>query len=91
MKDSSRIVMAALTQLAVAVILAIGNTSLAQLHGGDRLGTVHFPAACNPVVQEKFDRAVALLHNFVFPDTIKAFTAVVQEDPSCAMGTGALR
>jgi hypothetical protein len=27
-----------------------------------------------------------LLHNFVFPDTVKAFTAVIQEDPSCAMG-----
>jgi tetratricopeptide (TPR) repeat protein len=49
------------------------------------LGTVHFPVACNPSVQGKFDRSVALLHNFVYPYTIKAFSAVIQEDPTCAM------
>jgi tetratricopeptide (TPR) repeat protein len=86
MKNSSKIATATVSLLATAVLSVIGGASLAQPHGGDRLGTVHFPAACNPVVQEKFDHAVALLHNFVFPDTIKAFTAVIQEDPSCAMG-----
>jgi hypothetical protein len=86
MNNSSRIATATVSLFMTAVLLAIGNASLAQPHGGDRLGTVHFPVACNPAVQEKFDRAVALLHNFVFPDTVKAFTAVIQEDPSCAMG-----
>src|SRR5262249_46695749 len=32
-----------------------------------------------------FDRAVALLHNFFFPETIKAFQAIIKDDPSCAM------
>lgn len=86
MKNSSRIAMATVFLLATAVLPVTGKRASAQSHGGDRLGTVHFAVACNPAVQEKFDRAVALLHNFVFPDTIKAFTAVVQEDPSCAMG-----
>jgi tetratricopeptide (TPR) repeat protein len=36
-------------------------------------------------VQTKFDRAVALLHNFFYPETVKAFQAIIQEDPSCAI------
>jgi tetratricopeptide (TPR) repeat protein len=86
MTNSSRIAAATVSLLATAVLLFTGERAFSQPHGGDRLGTVHFPVACNPAVQEKFDRAAALLHNFVFPDTIKAFTAVIQEDPSCAMG-----
>ena len=86
MKNSSRISTAAASLFATGVLLAVGGTSLAQSHSGNQLGRVHFPVTCNQAVQEKFDRAVALLHNFVYPDTVKAFTAVIQEDPSCAMG-----
>lgn len=86
MKNSLRIAMATVTLFATTVLLVAGERTSAQPPGGDRLGTVHFPVACSPSVQGKFDRGVALLHNFVFPDTIKAFTAVIQEDPSCAMG-----
>jgi tetratricopeptide (TPR) repeat protein len=86
MKYLSRIAAATAALFATLTLVVTGQNALAQPHGGARLGTVHFPVACNPAVQEKFDRAVALLHNFVYPDTIKAFTAVVQEDPSCAMG-----
>jgi hypothetical protein len=50
----------------------------------DKLGEVHFPISC-ATVQGKFDRAVALLHNFFFPETVKAFQAIIQDDPSCAM------
>jgi hypothetical protein len=70
---------------AMAILFTV-TAAMAQSHDGDRLGTVHFPVACSPTVQPKFDRATALLHNFVFPDTVKAFTAVIQEDPTCAMG-----
>ena len=45
---------------------------------------VHFPISCT-AVQAKFDRAVALLHNFFYPETVKAFQAIIKEDPSCAM------
>ena len=37
-------------------------------------------------MQGKFDRSVALLHNFFYPETVKAFQAVIKEDSSCAMG-----
>ncbi len=86
MKNSSRIAAATVSLLAMATLSVSGERAAAQPHGGDRLGTVHFPVACTAAVQANFDRAVALLHNFVFPDTVKAFTAVILEDPSCAMG-----
>jgi hypothetical protein len=37
------------------------------------------------MAQQKFDRAVALLHSFAFPDTVEAFTAIAEMEPSCAM------
>ena len=50
----------------------------------NRFGTVHFPISC-PTVQEKFDHAVGLVHNFFYPETVKAFQAIIAEDPDCAM------
>jgi len=56
----------------------------AQSLSDGHLGTVHFQISC-VTVQSKFDHAVALLHNFFFPETIKAFEAIIEEDPNCAM------
>jgi hypothetical protein len=52
----------------------------------EKLGKVHFPVSCSPAAQEEFDRAVALLHSFWFPEAAKAFAAVTRTDPRCAMG-----
>ena len=54
--------------------------------GGSTFGRVHFATSCSPAVQESFDRAVAMLHSFFYPETEKAFRAVVDQDPLCAMG-----
>jgi tetratricopeptide (TPR) repeat protein len=55
-------------------------------HGeGNAFGRVHFPISCSPAVQGDFNRAVAMLHSFFYPETDKAFRAVAQRDPSCAM------
>jgi len=35
--------------------------------------------------QEKFDLAVAMLHSFFYPETIKAFNRVLDADPKCAI------
>jgi hypothetical protein len=71
--------------LAFAAATAVMFTSAnAQQAADDHLGTVHFPISCN-ALQDKFDRAVALLHNFFYPETVKAFQAIIKEDPSCAM------
>lgn len=53
--------------------------------GAEQYGVVHFPVSCTPAAQEQFDRAVALLHSFFFPETLKAFTKVTELDPECAM------
>src|SRR3989442_8699259 len=52
--------------------------------GQARYGTVHFPISCRPSVQEQFERAVAMLHSFFYPEDIKAFEAVTPTDPECA-------
>src|SRR6266508_1007909 len=48
-------------------------------------GAVHFPISCRPGVQEQFERAVAMLHSFFYPEDVKAFEAIVAADPDCAM------
>ncbi len=51
----------------------------------ETLGKVSFPTSCAPTVQAQFERGVALLHSFWFPEGLKAFTAVAEQDPGCAM------
>jgi len=51
----------------------------------DQLGEVSFTTSCAPAVQKDFNRAVALLHSFWFDAGGKAFAAVAQADPTCAM------
>jgi predicted Zn-dependent protease len=52
----------------------------------ERLGEVSFPISCSPAAQQQFNRAVAMQHSFFFPETVKAFSAIVEKEPSCAMG-----
>jgi hypothetical protein len=49
------------------------------------LGRVHFETSCTPEAQEKFDRGLAMVHSFFYPDSIKAFTEVAAADPQCAI------
>jgi hypothetical protein len=51
----------------------------------ERLGEVNFPISCGPTAQAQFNRAVAMQHSFFFPETVKAFTAIAEKEPSCAM------
>src|SRR3981189_3819122 len=51
----------------------------------ERLGEVNFPISCSPAAQAQFNRAVAMQHSFFFPETVKAFTAIADKEPSCAM------
>ena len=70
--------------LAAVTLLAI-STASAQT-AGEKIGQVSFPTSCNPAVQKAFERGVALLHSFWYLESLKAFTAVTQADPDCAMG-----
>src|SRR5882757_5448140 len=51
----------------------------------ERLGEVSFPISCSPAARTQFNRAVAMQHSFFFPETVKAFTAIAEQEPSCAM------
>ena len=51
----------------------------------EQLGKVHFPVSCSPAAQAPFDRALAMLHSFFYPETVKAFTAITETEPGCAM------
>lgn len=52
---------------------------------GERLGKVLFKTSCTPEAQKEFERALAMLHSFYFPETVKAFTRVTETDPACAI------
>jgi tetratricopeptide (TPR) repeat protein len=61
----------------------------AQAHDDARtyqqLGHVLFQTSCNAEAQQQFERALAMLHSFFFPETVKAFSAIPQADPACAI------
>ena len=49
------------------------------------LGNVHFATSCTPQAQEKFDRGLAMVHSFFYPDSVQAFTEAAAADPQCAI------
>ena len=76
-------VAAALTTLALASSAALAHDEPGTKQ--DKLGKVLFKTSCTPQAQKEFEIALARLHSFHFPETIKAFTAIPQTDPSCAI------
>jgi tetratricopeptide (TPR) repeat protein len=91
-RPAARAVVPLLAALATAVgaaVLAPGRAA-AQGHAhppgsAERLGTVRFATSCSPAVAPQFDRAVALLHSFEFGASLRAFSAVLAADSTCAM------
>ncbi|HTP94967.1 MAG TPA: hypothetical protein VMK05_03910 [Burkholderiales bacterium] len=80
----------AMISFAACLALAIPPASAHEADAaGDRppekLGQVHFPTSCDPQVQPEFERGVALLHSFWFPEGLKTFREVLKADPSCAV------
>ena len=51
----------------------------------EKLGNVSFPTSCDPKVQTRFNRAVAMLHSFWFQQGETAFREVLKSDPKCAI------
>jgi tetratricopeptide (TPR) repeat protein len=48
-------------------------------------GLAHMDISCSPAVVAKFDRALALLHNFWYSRALEGFQQILSADPQCAM------
>ena len=59
--------------------------SPAASHEAEKLGRVDFPVSCGAEAQPAFDRAVAMLHSFWFPQALNAFVEITKTHPECAM------
>jgi predicted Zn-dependent protease len=51
----------------------------------ERLGSVTFPTSCVADVQKPFERAVSLLHSFVYEDAQPQFEDIFKKDSHCAI------
>jgi tetratricopeptide (TPR) repeat protein len=71
--------------LLIAILFLGVPMVTAQEKAGEKLGKVDFPVSCSPAAQAEFNRAVAMLHSFWFPQAPKAFAAISETDPDCAM------
>jgi tetratricopeptide (TPR) repeat protein len=77
--------------LIVFSLSALGVAQEAEEHGHSHsgseegLGRVHMDISCAPAVSAKFDRALALLHNFWYLRALDGFRQVSSDDPECAM------
>ena len=70
---------------ATGVLAHQDNAASQRKPKGEKLGRVLFKTSCMPEAQKEFERALAMLHSFYFPETVKAFSAIPQTDPSCAI------
>src|ERR1700730_7660456 len=70
-----------LRTLAIAVLTCACCT----VAWAQELGRVHFQTSCTQQAQEKFDRALAMVHSFVYPDSVSGFTEAAAADPQCAI------
>jgi tetratricopeptide (TPR) repeat protein len=80
--NRTAVLVASLFSFAAAGVLAHGKDPAVKK---EKLGTVQFKTSCSRQAQKEFEVALARLHSFHFPETIRAFTAVPQTDPSCAI------
>ncbi|HEY7642448.1 MAG TPA: hypothetical protein VH814_22130 [Steroidobacteraceae bacterium] len=67
------------------ILLAAARAFAQQEHAMEHFGSTHLAISCSAEVQPQFDRAVAMLHSFFYPETVKAFAAIAAAEPSCAM------
>jgi len=76
--------------LAACLLTASAAFAQHESHGAaspDLIGSasVKFQTSCVPPLEADFNKAVALLHSFWFPEAIKAFEGILAADGNCAM------
>src|SRR5712672_1492763 len=65
--------------------LALLASTLATAASAQQLGQVSFKTSCAPAAQEKFNRGLAMVHSFFYPNSVQAFTEAAAADPQCAI------
>ncbi len=65
--------------------MALLTGAFATAASAQDLGRVHFQTSCTPQAQEKFDRGLAMLHSFVYPENVGTFAEAAAADPQCAI------
>src|SRR6516162_11265288 len=68
-----------------AFVSALLAGTFATAASAQELGRVHFETSCTPQAQEKFDRGLAMVHSFHYPNSVQAFTEAAAADPQCAI------
>src|SRR6516165_12183518 len=67
------------------IVAMLVTTAFTTMAGAQELGRVHFETSCTLQAQEKFDRGLAMVHSFHYPNSVQAFTEAAATDPQCAI------
>jgi hypothetical protein len=83
----TRLLVAAVVCLLSLPAVAFGQHENHGAPAPDLIGSasVKFETSCAPPLQDDFNKGVALLHSFWFPEAIKAFESILAVDGNCAM------
>lgn len=82
-----RLVVPATLAVLIGSVLGFAQETHPHKHElSEKLGRVDFATSCTKPAQQKFNRAVALLHSFWYDEAEKEFNGVTQTDPKCTMG-----
>jgi tetratricopeptide (TPR) repeat protein len=71
---------------AFAALLGLVGARAETGTSGTKVSEVDFPISCGAAAQKKFNQAVWILHSFWYDEAVKAFAAVTEIEPDCAMG-----
>src|SRR4051794_15191190 len=86
MRTHSFVVLTLLAAVSFSSQLRAHEDEQPRTQGNEQLGEVNFPISCSATAQQEFNRGVAILHSFYYPDALRSFTSVTEIDPTCAMG-----
>jgi len=87
MNSLGKLLVVAFVVLAAPPALAAGREKpgFGPPSGTDDIGQVRFPVSCSSQAQERFQRALAILHSFWYEEAERRFSEVAETDPGCAM------
>lgn len=80
----------ALRTVLLTALIGVAGASAQEPHehqhdATEKLGQVNFPISCRPATQQRFNRAMALLHSFQYVEAERAFIEIAATEPDCAM------